>query len=150
MARAIIAEGVAFDEEAREAFHEAMQWPEDSQTEGRDAQDRSARHAAQAIGTGNIDQMVMDAWARHQAQQQIDERQAAKAQAELEMELLFTSPTEWAAQAERDFDTANVPAPPSLEAPDPKPPPPGPPPPVANDALARVEAAMKAMGQDLS
>lgn len=78
LCRAIIAEGVAFDEEARDAFHEAMQWPEEVSAELQTAQDKSARHAAQLIGSDNVDAMVMRAW---EAQQR---RQAEKAAADQE------------------------------------------------------------------
>jgi hypothetical protein len=61
----IIAEGLQFDEDARDAFHEAMEWPEQVEVEQMNAQDRSARHSAQLIGTGNVDEMIMRAWMAH-------------------------------------------------------------------------------------
>ena len=75
LTRQIIAEGVAFDEEARDAFHDAMQWPEVVEAEQMTAQDRSARHAAQLIGSEDVDAMVFRAW---EAQQRAAEK--AKAQ----------------------------------------------------------------------
>jgi len=66
LARQIIAEGVAFDEDARTAFHEAMSWPEVVEAEQMTAQDRSARHAAQLIGSENVDAMVLRAWEARQ------------------------------------------------------------------------------------
>ena len=62
----IIAEGLAFDEDVRDAFHEAMEWPEQVEVEQMNAQDRSARHSAALIGTGNVDEMVYRAWEAHQ------------------------------------------------------------------------------------
>ena len=73
LARQIIAEGVAYDEEARDAFHEAMQWPEVVEVEERNVMDQSARHAAQLLGSDNVDAMVLrvyEARARQQAAEQ--------------------------------------------------------------------------------
>lgn len=44
-----------------------MQWPEITEVEQMTQQDRSARHAAQMIGTENIDEMVARAWAAKNA-----------------------------------------------------------------------------------
>lgn len=71
LSRAIISEAVAFDEEARDAFHEAMEWPvDDDTTVSRDLskQNQSARHAAQLIGSENVDAMVMRAFEARQRQ----------------------------------------------------------------------------------
>ena len=67
IAHGIISEALAYGEdEAREAFHEAMEWPEAIAVEAESAQDRSARHAAQLIGSDNVDAMVMRAWEAQQ------------------------------------------------------------------------------------
>ena len=66
LAHGIIADGVAYDEEARDAFHEAMEWPDVLGDEEETEQDKSARHAAALIGAGNVDEMVMRAWEAQQ------------------------------------------------------------------------------------
>jgi uncharacterized membrane protein len=62
----IISAGVAFDDEAREAFHEAMDWPEQVEEHQETEQDRSARKAAFMLGSDDVDAMVMRAWEARQ------------------------------------------------------------------------------------
>ena len=67
IAYGIITDALVYaEDEAREAFHEAMEWPDIVEAEQESAQDQSARHAAQLIGSTNVDEMVMRAWEAQQ------------------------------------------------------------------------------------
>lgn len=64
----IIAEGLAYDEDARGQFAEAMEWPEVQGEVFVEKQDQSARHAANLIGGDSPDEMFMRVWNARQRQ----------------------------------------------------------------------------------
>jgi hypothetical protein len=69
IARSLITQALAWGEdEPREAFHQAMEWPEVAAVEAESAQDRSARHAAQLLGSSNVDEMILQTLAARQRQ----------------------------------------------------------------------------------